>query len=168
MSVVQSFEPAAKEWLTAVAKPSGPIVAISTKKFGELDRELRKALGLKQVKNGFRNSYASYGQSVLSPGAPGQVAKSMGDKESTVKRWYVETLEPGEGYAWFGIRPDMGGKIIPDGLAGLKTRFNLLLAGRRHPTNHQCPSCHLRFGKRIVIAAGQLVVWDGFNGVRHK
>ena len=66
--VIQSFEPAAKEWLTAVAKPSGPIVAISTKKFGELDRELRKALGLKQVKNGFRNSYASYGQSILSRG----------------------------------------------------------------------------------------------------
>ncbi len=103
------LEPAAKEWLQLVAKPSGPIVALSTDAFGDLDREMRKALGVKMPKNGCRNSYASYGQSIWSPG---QVARSMGDLESTVKRWYVETLEPGDGHAWFGVRPTMGRKII--------------------------------------------------------
>jgi hypothetical protein len=103
------LQPAAKEWLSLVQKPAGPIVEICKDHLGKLDRELRQLLGIKKVQNGLRNSFASYGQSIWSAG---DVARSMGDLESTVKRWYVETLEPGDGHAWFGIRPGMGEKII--------------------------------------------------------
>jgi hypothetical protein len=36
----------------------------------------------------------------------------MGDTETTMKRLYTETLEPGDGHAWFSIRPVMDNKII--------------------------------------------------------
>jgi hypothetical protein len=78
--------------------------------FGLLHRELTKAMGLKIPTNALRNSYATYRQSFDSPGA---VAKAMGDQESTVKRWYVRTSEPGTGHAWFEVRPRMDRKIVP-------------------------------------------------------
>jgi hypothetical protein len=45
-----------------------------------------------------RNSYATYAQTFRSSG---DVARAMGDAESTVKRFYVRTLEPGVGKDWF-------------------------------------------------------------------
>ena len=36
--------------------------------------------------------------------ALGDVARAMGDAESTVKRFYVRTLEPGVGKDWFNLR----------------------------------------------------------------
>jgi hypothetical protein len=101
--------PAAREWLQLVRKPKGPILDISLTRYTQLHRELRKALGVKLPKNGWRNSYASYRLSIESPGT---VAKAMGDTEATMKRWYTETLEPGDGHAWFSIRPKMDNKIF--------------------------------------------------------
>jgi hypothetical protein len=103
------LELAAKEWLQLVRKPKGPILEISLTRYTQLHRELRKALGLRLPRNGWRNSYASYRLSIESPGT---VAKAMGDTEATMKRWYTETLEPGDGNAWFSIRPAMNKKII--------------------------------------------------------
>ena len=103
------LEPAAKEWLQLVRKPSGPMLEVSQSRFTILNRELRKALKFKIPENGLRNSYASYRLSIDSPGS---VAKAMGDTEATMKRWYTETLEPGDGHAWFSIRPTMDSKII--------------------------------------------------------
>jgi hypothetical protein len=101
--------PVAKEWLQLVRKPSGPMLAISQSRFTNLNRELMKALKLKIPKNGLRNSYASYRLSIESPGT---VSKAMGDTEETMKRWYTETLEPGDGHAWFGVGPEMNKKIV--------------------------------------------------------
>jgi hypothetical protein len=47
-----------------------------------------------------RNSYATYAQTFRSSG---DVARAMGDAESTVKRFYVRTLEPGVGKEWFEL-----------------------------------------------------------------
>jgi hypothetical protein len=102
--------PAAKEWLALVQQPSGPMLALSASYFGILHRELKKALNVKVEDNALRNSYASYRQTIDSPGA---VAKAMGDLESTIKKWYVETLEPGDGHAWFDVRPTMDRNVIP-------------------------------------------------------
>jgi hypothetical protein len=91
------------------AKPSGPIVEISQSTLQRLNDELLDALKLAVPDNGLRNSYASYAQSFRQPG---DVAKAMGDIESTVKRYYIQTLEPGTGHAWFAVRPGMEQKII--------------------------------------------------------
>ncbi len=103
------LEPSAKEWLKLVARSEGPILDMSLTRYTQLHGELRRALGLKLPKNGYRNSYASYRLSIESPG---KVSQAMGDTEETMKRWYTETLEPGDGHAWFNIRPGMDNKII--------------------------------------------------------
>jgi hypothetical protein len=103
------LEPVAKEWLQLVRKPRGPMLEISQSRFTILNRELVKALKLKIPENGLRNSYASYRLSIESPGT---VSKAMGDTEETMKRWYTETLEPGDGHAWFGVGPEMNKKIV--------------------------------------------------------
>jgi hypothetical protein len=112
-----SLEPAAADWLRLVAKPSGPIITISQSTLQRLQDELFMALNhdakhkVRVPSNGLRNSYASYRQSFDSPG---EVAKAMGDNESTVRRYYIKTIEPGTGHAWFGIRPDLQArKIVP-------------------------------------------------------
>ena len=32
------------------------------------------------------------------------LAKAMGDQEATVKRYYIETLEPNVGHKWFKVK----------------------------------------------------------------
>jgi hypothetical protein len=53
---------------------------------------------IKFPENCLRNSYATYALTFYSLG---DVAKAMGDAEATVKRYYIETLEPGVGHEWF-------------------------------------------------------------------
>jgi hypothetical protein len=50
--------------------------------------------------NCLRNSYATY---ALTFRSSGEVAWAMGDAEGTVKRYYVQTLEPGVGKKWFSL-----------------------------------------------------------------
>jgi hypothetical protein len=52
------------------------------------------------TRNCLRNSYAIYAQTFRSLG---DVAKAMGDQEVTVKRYYIETLEPNVGHEWFKV-----------------------------------------------------------------
>jgi hypothetical protein len=104
-----ALEPAAKEWLSMVAKPTGRIVEISQSTLQRLNNELLDALKLKVPDNGLRNSYASYS---LSFRTLGDTAKAMGDNEATVSRYYVKKLEPDTGRAWFDIRPGMSKKIV--------------------------------------------------------
>ena len=61
-------------------------------------RELARDMKIKLPENCLRNSYATY---ALTFRSIGEVAKAMGDAESTVKRFYVLTLEPGVGHDWF-------------------------------------------------------------------
>lgn len=104
------LEPAAKEWLQMVAKSSGPVVDIYQSTHTRLNKELLEKLEIDIPENGLRNSYASYAQSFRSLG---DVAKAAGDLESTIKRFYVQTLEPESGRAWFDIRPGLENKIVP-------------------------------------------------------
>jgi hypothetical protein len=104
------LEPAAKEWLALVAKPSGRIMEISQSTLQRLNDELLDALKLEVPDNALRNSYTSYGLSFRSLG---EIAKALGDDEATASRYYVKKLEPGTGQAWFGVRPGASHKIIP-------------------------------------------------------
>jgi hypothetical protein len=47
---------------------------------------------VRSPENCLRNSYATYAKTFRSSG---DVARAMGDAEGTVKRFYVQTLEPG-------------------------------------------------------------------------
>jgi hypothetical protein len=60
---------------------------------------LARDMKIRLPENCLRNSYATY---ALTFRSLGEVAKAMGDAaESTVKRFYVQTLEPGIGRDWF-------------------------------------------------------------------
>ena len=59
---------------------------------------------IKLPENCLRNSYATYAQTFRSLG---DVAKAVGDQEATVKRYYIETLEPNVGHEWFKVLPRM-------------------------------------------------------------
>jgi len=76
--------------------------------FREYRRQLLARLKITFPIYASRNSYASYSYSFRSGG---EVAKAMGDLEETVRRHYIEGMEPDTGFAWFGIRPE-GNKIV--------------------------------------------------------
>ena len=76
--------------------------------FREYRRQLLARLKITFPIYASRNSYASYSYSFRSGG---EVAKAMGDLEETVRRHYIEGMEPDTGLAWFGIRPE-GNKIV--------------------------------------------------------
>ena len=103
------LEPAAKEWLQIVAKPSGRTMEISQSTFQRLNEELLAALKLEIPENGLRNSYASYS---LSFRTLGDTAKAMGDNEATASRYYIKKLEPDSVRAWFDIRPTIDKNVI--------------------------------------------------------
>jgi hypothetical protein len=72
----------------------GPIIACCDNHLYIKRRELARDMKIKLPENSLRNSYATYSLTFRSIG---EVAKAMGDAESTVKRFYVQTLEPGVG-----------------------------------------------------------------------
>jgi integrase len=105
------LEPSLRQWLQLVAKTEGPIMAISQSQLQRDKAELLETVKVKVSENALRNSYASYGAAFRSLG---DVARAMGDLESTIKRFYVDLVDdPDLGRAWFDIRPDSARKIVP-------------------------------------------------------
>jgi hypothetical protein len=85
----------------AILKPlagKGSVMACCDNHLYIKRRELARDMRLKLPENCLRNSYATY---ALTFRSIGDAAKAMGDAESTVKRFYVQTLEPGVGHDWF-------------------------------------------------------------------
>ena len=82
----------------------GPVIQIARRVFQSLRRELCKEMRVRWPENCLRNSYATYAQTFRSSG---DVARAMGDAEGTVKRFYVQTLEPGVGKNWFNLPEDL-------------------------------------------------------------
>jgi hypothetical protein len=88
----------------------GPVMPIPSKAFYSMRRELCKEMRVRWPENCLRNSYATYAQTFRSSG---DVARAMGDAESTVKRFYVRTLEPGVGKKWFNVPGKMFMRLQP-------------------------------------------------------
>jgi hypothetical protein len=91
------LEPAAADLLEPL-RATGPVLPIMRKAFYSLRQDLCREMRVRWPENCLRNSYATYAQTFRSAG---DVARAMGDAESTVKRFYVQTLEPGVGKKWF-------------------------------------------------------------------
>ena len=93
------LEPATIKLLKPVAA-AGAVIPVADSTFYRLRQKLCKEMRVRWPENCLRNSYATYAQTFRSSG---DVARSMGDAESTVKRFYVRTLEPGVGKEWFDL-----------------------------------------------------------------
>ena len=94
------LEAAAAEILKPLAR-TGAVMPWSRSYFLRRRRRLAAAMRIKLPENCLRNSYATYAQTFRSLG---DVAKAMGDQEATVKRYYIETLEPNVGHEWFKVK----------------------------------------------------------------
>lgn len=94
------LEPAAAEILKPLAG-TGAVMPWSRSYFLRRRRRLAAAMRIRLPENCLRNSYATYAQTFRSVG---DVAKAMGDQEATVKRYYIETLEPNVGHEWFKVK----------------------------------------------------------------
>jgi hypothetical protein len=80
----------------------GAVIPVADSTFYRMGQKLCKEMRVRWPENCLRNSYATYAQTYRSSG---DVARAMGDAESTVKRFYLRTLEPGVGKEWFNL-PD--------------------------------------------------------------
>jgi hypothetical protein len=78
----------------------GRVIQLGRRLFQSLRRELCQEMRVRLPENCLRNSYATY---ALTFRSSGDVARAMGDAEGTVKRYYVQTLEPGVGKKWFSL-----------------------------------------------------------------
>jgi integrase len=96
---------AVKAWLPIAQQKSPFIVPWTKRQIQELKREFTKATGIKFIKNGFRNSFATYGLTYNGLQGVGKLALEMGNAEDTCKRHYVKNIAPGSGRAWFSLRP---------------------------------------------------------------
>src|SRR6516165_10075697 len=118
------IEPALEEWLKPYQKKSGPVVQFTESWFRKLLRGTKKApketdspacqglFRLAQVTppdNALRHSFASYWLARTGAEGVGKLAIQLGDSESVAKRHYIESLMPGDGDAWFGIRRELRG-----------------------------------------------------------
>jgi site-specific recombinase XerD len=92
------LEPAARAILEPLKQKSGRVIAICHTAFNRAAARRRDAMKLKLPENCLRNSYATYAQTFRSSG---EVAKAMGDQESTIQRFYTRKLKPETGRAWF-------------------------------------------------------------------
>ena len=100
------MEDALTEWLLAHRKADGSVVPFTESWFRKQLRRLHIAAEVAPVNNALRHSYASYYLARTGAEGVGRLAINMGNSESVAKAAYIETLEPGEGNAWFGIRRD--------------------------------------------------------------
>jgi site-specific recombinase XerD len=94
------LEPAARALLEPLKQKSGRVIPICHTAFNRAAARRRDLMKLKLPENCLRNSYATYAQTFRSSG---EVAKAMGDQESTIARFYTRKLEPETGRAWFNI-----------------------------------------------------------------
>jgi integrase len=96
------LEPAARAILEPLKQKSGRVIAICHTAFNRAAARRRDLMKLKLPENCLRNSYATYAQTFRSSG---EVAKAMGDQESTIQRFYTRKLKPETGRAWFDASP---------------------------------------------------------------
>lgn len=94
------LEPAAKAILEPL-KSTGSVFPFSQTEFVKLTARRRNLMRVKLPENCLRNSFCSYG---LTFKAGGDVARAMGDNESTIKRYYDQRLKPAAGHAWFEVK----------------------------------------------------------------
>jgi hypothetical protein len=102
---------AAAAWLALAPRANEFIVPFCQRKMQDLKTEFEKRTGIQLLENGLRNSFASYGLTFNGLAGVGKLAMEMGNSEAIAKRFYIRTLQPGTGKAWFNLRP--GTKVVP-------------------------------------------------------
>lgn len=104
---------ATRAWLELVPRESEFIVLSTARTLSKLKRKFRDRTGIEFMENALRNSFASYALTSEGKEGVGQLALQMGNSEKICLGFYIETLDPGTGKIWFGLRPDQPANVIP-------------------------------------------------------
>lgn len=101
---------ALREWLTPIAKTSGPVAP--TTNFRRRFHAVRKAAGLlaKWEGNELRHSYASYRLAETQNAA--QTALELGNSPSVLQSHYRELATPEEAASWFAVTPQAASNVV--------------------------------------------------------
>jgi integrase len=101
---------ALRDWLTPVAKSSGPLAP--TTNFRKRFDTIRKAAGLlkKWDGNELRHSYATYRLAETQNAA--QVALEIGNSPSTLQEHYNKWAEPEDAAKWFSVKPTAARNVV--------------------------------------------------------
>jgi hypothetical protein len=98
------MEPALIEWLKPYAQTQGDIVPIVDSTLRKQYAKLCARIGHTPLKNELRHSYGTYWLAREKKEGKGQLAKRIGNSESTLDSNYLQILTPEDGRKWFGIR----------------------------------------------------------------
>jgi integrase len=101
---------ALREWLTPIAKRSGPLAP--SENFRKRFDAMRKAAGLFDGWEGneFRHSYASYRLAETQNAA--QTALELGNSPTVLQSHYKELATPSDAAKWFGVKPSAAGNVV--------------------------------------------------------
>ena len=102
------MEDIVSHWLEPHRKDSGPVVEWGERYFRTQLKELYIAANVAPVPNALRKSCMSYAIAWRPEIGVVYVSKQAGNSEAVARRYYIETLEPSAGEAWFGIRRGAG------------------------------------------------------------
>lgn len=108
-----AYVEAARAWLALCQRESEFIVPAIERTLAGLKRKFEARTGIKFLENAFRNSFASYALTTDAAAGVGQLALEMGNSEAIAKQFYIETLDPRSGVAWFGLRPEAPANVVP-------------------------------------------------------
>ena len=97
-----------RKWLTVYWKKEG--LCCDYGRTPDAIARLAQRAGVKWKHNGLRHSYGSYRMALLQD--PAKTAYEMGNSPRMVVRHYRELVLPEEAKNWFGIEPEMEGKVI--------------------------------------------------------
>ena len=107
-----TYVEAVAAWLALVPRETEFIVPAIERTIGKLKTEFTARTKIKFPPNALRNSFASYALTAEGKEGVGRLAIQMGNSEAIAKQFYIETLEPRSGAAWFGLRPDSPANTI--------------------------------------------------------
>jgi integrase len=101
---------ALRDWLTPIAKLSGPVVPAEN--FRKRFDAVRKAAGLLAGWEGneLRHSYATYRLAEIQDAA--RVALECGNSASVLLAHYRELATPDDAAAWFAVKPSAAGNVM--------------------------------------------------------
>jgi integrase len=104
--------PAAKAWLLAQTRRSGPAVAVPLRTLHERIAAAHTGADLRRIPNGARHSFATFRGAILKDS--GRLSDEMGNSAAIVRRHYREPKLEAEAVAFFALRPGIKPKATVD------------------------------------------------------
>jgi integrase len=99
------IEDALAHWVDdSLRKTDGPVVPHGEGWFKAQFSKLCAAARVDPPHNALRHSFASYWLARTGEQGVGRCAVILGNAESVARAHYIESLQPADGDAWFGIR----------------------------------------------------------------